>query len=117
MKKCKICQEEKDINDFYKSHLSKDGHRGTCKKCYVKKSNDIRKVKRTETVSDLDNKIKLIISKDETIIILKQRISELEQENIKIKENAKKIGMIAFEISKKNIELEERVKALEDRQT
>jgi len=33
MKKCKICQVEKPINEFYKNSRSKDGLHSKCKKC------------------------------------------------------------------------------------
>lgn len=32
-KKCSICKNEKSLNDFFRSRVSKDGRKGTCKEC------------------------------------------------------------------------------------
>ena len=38
MKKCVVCEEEKDLTDFPKHRENKDGRRGTCKACVEIKS-------------------------------------------------------------------------------
>ena len=38
MKKCKECQIEKPLTEFYKDKLSADGHRNNCKVCKNKKT-------------------------------------------------------------------------------
>lgn len=55
MKKCTLCNQEKDINEFYLSHERKDGHIARCKDCCKKAANDgyarkmLAKVKEEET--------------------------------------------------------------------
>jgi hypothetical protein len=46
MKTCKICGQEKDINDFQKDNRRKDGHTSFCKKCASKRANDWHKKNR-----------------------------------------------------------------------
>ena len=39
-KRCKICKESLDINEFYRYKNNKDGLRHECKKCWDKKSQE-----------------------------------------------------------------------------
>jgi len=58
MKVCNICNEEKNLNDFYANKLFKDGYFKYCKNCHKIKSTIKQKNKKN--------------SKDETIIFLEK---------------------------------------------
>jgi len=38
MKKCKSCKQEKEFADFHSDHRNRDGYRGVCKDCNLKKA-------------------------------------------------------------------------------
>lgn len=46
MKKCRICEEEKELTEFHKNRLSPDGHISRCKECRNRIERDKREVKK-----------------------------------------------------------------------
>ena len=63
MKKCTICNEEKDLTEYYKGHVK-------CKKCFIKKvlekDTDEKRIKRNKWRIDNDyNKIYYALNKEQ----------------------------------------------------
>lgn len=67
MKKCKVCWEEKPMNEYYTKKESIDGHYHTCKACYKERVNK-RWCK--ERQRDYDLKRKYGISAEEYDMLL-----------------------------------------------
>lgn len=53
MKICSKCGEEKELSEFYKRKISKDGYMGTCKECEIKRVKEYQ----------LNNNQKVVISR------------------------------------------------------
>ena len=47
MKKCKTCNEDKDLDEFHKDKARKDGLKGSCKMCAGSKAKNWRRNNRT----------------------------------------------------------------------
>jgi len=89
-KKCRICDESKDINEFHLKRGTKDGHRSECKDCvknFFKKYKEVPDFKEKQKEYDKERYQKL---KDETIDRMKQyRIDNKEEVNKKAREKRK----------------------------
>ena len=46
-KTCRFCEEEKDINEFYKHKQHFDGYDNRCKSCRKSKTKDLNDIKKT----------------------------------------------------------------------
>jgi len=44
MKKCVKCKEEKELTEFYKNKISKDGYENNCKICCLKINKEYRDI-------------------------------------------------------------------------
>jgi hypothetical protein len=97
MKKCKKCNIEKQLNNFYKEKRNNDGFSGTCKICIKKynkeyKTNNIDKVIISQKKWVLNNLEKIKEYKKEYFIINKEKISKLHKEyHFKNKDKLNKI--------------------------
>jgi len=83
MKKCRICEKNKEIDDFHKKHNMKDGHRNECKKCVKilnKKYLDKEKRKNYDQKRYLENKEKILNQKKKYFEKNKTKILEQKKE-------------------------------------
>jgi hypothetical protein len=69
MKKCSVCEIDKELSEFHKMKNSKDGYRGQCKLCRIKITKEYRKINK----NSLTQKAKEYVSKNKEICAIAKK--------------------------------------------